>query len=71
MSSKSLVKSAGLIVTRDTIDVQHVRLDPGVPARLRRFALFVKEVLLAAHDKEGLVAARHVALDGIRPSTGP
>lgn len=68
MSTKSLTASAGLLITRDSIDVQHIRLDPGVPARIRRFARFIKEALLADVEQPGLAAARLVALDGVRPS---
>ena len=68
MKTRSLVASAGLMVTTDAIDVQHVRLEAGVPARIRRFALFIREALKADHSQIGTAAARLVAFDGVRPT---
>jgi len=69
MKLRSLVASAGLLVTKDSIDVQHVRLATGVPARLRRFALFVRQALKANPSQVGAAAARLVALDAVRPTS--
>ncbi|MBV8046800.1 MAG: site-specific integrase, partial [Paludibacterium sp.] len=69
MKIRSIVASSGLLITKDSIDVQHVRLAPGVPARIRRFALFIREALKANPSQVGVAAARLVALDAIRPSS--
>ncbi len=69
MKLRSLVASAGLMVTKDTIDVQHVRLAPGVPARLGRFASFIREAIKADPSQAGVAAARLVALDAVRPGS--
>lgn len=71
MNPFDIARSAGLLVTVDAIDVKHVRLEPGVPQRVRRFSGLIREVLLTNTNKPGVVAASLVALDGVRPSQLP
>lgn len=71
MNPFETARSAGLLVTPDSIDVLHCRLASGVPERVRRFSSLIKEVLLANTGKASMAAASLVAIDGVRPSQLP
>lgn len=71
MTIEHRILDAGILCTTDSAGVCLIRLEHGVPTRIRRFTRFIKSALTSSESKIGIEAACLVSLDSISPGSLP
>lgn len=71
MKNESLLQPAGILCSEDSVGVHHLRLESGIPKRIRRFNGFIKAALTSDKSTIGVSAACLVAVDAVLPSSLP